>query len=1313
LKSRTHLAAIIDSSGSGRARSGDFKKSSRPRSWARVLAPALAAVVVLALLVAAPAQAKETHVFKESFASAGAGNGQLALAAHSGLAINSETEDLYVADTGNGRVERFEANGTFVAVFGTFTEPTFVAIDNSPGGEGDVYVADTATSTVSKFEADGTPITTWGTAGQLTEAGGHLFENIKGIAVGPAGRLFVLVNETQLLRLEADGTFLDELTLSRLTLPLGIAVDPTGKIFKVNIELSVQEYGPAGENLGTVTPEGGAGGLAPSAALGVDPATGDLYVATTEKAELPRHAIDRYAFNGSGEVLEPGGGTCVPQEGVGCLPTDSFGSEAESGGEIESPAGLAVGPAGAVYLGDAGKQRIDLFDPVTVPDVTTEAATELKAHSAQLNGTVTAAGGVATCRFLWGTTEALSETPIPCISPIAAGATEPVSVTLTGLAPNTTYFFRLEAENPNGLNPGEASQTQHFTTPGPAAIAATFATEVSADSATLNAGIEVHGVPTSYRFDYGTTPAYGTSVPIPEAPLGSGTSQVSVSQRVQGLLAATTYHFRVVTRTEIEPGVFEETHGPDTAFTTQTTTAFPLPDGRQWQLVSPPDKRGGVIEPIVFPGVVQSAADGSALSYFANAPTETSAAGYSFKVQALSTRDSSGWGSTDIATPHRRPTGGAGGWPEYVFFSADLSAGLIQPWGVFNPNLSPEASEQTPFLRVLDGCQASCYRPVITAANALPGFGEELECEEGNPLFEGQAHVQCGPRFVGSTADLAHIALISKAPLVPDAGRGQLYEWSDGAVQQVSLLPENEAGEELPPANGGNEVQFGVGRASNETSQASSGRHAISADGSRVIWTWQGVGLYLRDTTADRTLQLDLAEEACLEAGECESGGGRFQIASADGSRVFFTDEHRLTADASQPGGADLYECEIIVEDSGLACDLTDLTPELGGERSQVLGGVLGSSEDGSDLYFVANGRLADNVVDHGAGPESAQAGNCELNGVEGQTCNLYRLHEGTVSFIAILSGVDAYNWFNQDESQPVRISASGRWLAFMSSRSLTGYDNRDAVSGQPDAEIYEYDASTGRLSCASCDPSGARPHGMEASQLNSSSASESLVKGIWNPFGWVSAMTPANSTFQGGGHQSRVLSDSGRLFFNSLDALVPGDSNSNWDVYQSEPVGVGTCSSGTPGFQASTGACLGLISAGTSGKQSAFLDASESGADVFFLTSSRLDPSRDVDSARDVYDAHECSAEVPCFPAAEPPPPACAGDACQQPATPPVDATPGSLTFNGAGNLKECPKGKQLKKGKCVKKKHHKKKSPNKHSKSKRTAGHKSGGGK
>ena len=62
---------------------------------------------------------------------------------------------------------------------------------------------------------------------------------------------------------------------------------------------------------------------------------------------------------------------------------------------------------------------------------------------------------------------------------------------------------------------------------------------------------------------------------------------------------------------------------------------------------------------------------------------------------------------------------------------------------------------------------------------------------------------------------------------------------------------------------------------------------------------------------------------------------------------------------------------------------------------------------------------------------------------------------------------------------------------------------------------------------------------------------------------------------------------------------------------------------------------CIGLISSGTSSQESAFLDASENGDDVFFLTAAQLVPA-DTDDAYDIYDAHVCSEASPCTSSSE-----------------------------------------------------------------------------
>src|SRR5581483_10003297 len=178
--------------------------------------------------------------------------------------------------------------------------------------------------------------------------------------------------------------------------------------------------------------------------------------------------------------------------------------------------------------------------------------------------------------------------------------------------------------------------------------------------------------------------------------------------------------------------------------------------------------------------------------------------------------------------------------------------------------------------------------------------------------------------------------------------------------------------------------------------------------------------------------------------------------------------------------------------------------------------------------------------------------------------------------------------------------------------------------------------------------------------------------RGVWS--GWVAATVPGWLQFRIGdsADQPRYLSDSGRLFFNSGDALVPQDVNGTQDVYEWEPSGVGGCSAASATFNERSGGCVGLISSGTSAEESGFLDASEDGGDVFFLTFSKLQP-QDYDNALDVYDAHECTSAAPCFPVAVPQPPACStADACRaapvpQPA---IFGAPSSATFSGAGNV-------------------------------------------
>ena len=698
-----------------------------------------------------------------------------------------------------------------------------------------------------------------------------------------------------------------------------------------------------------------------------------------------------------------------------------------------------------------------------------------------------------------------------------------------------------------------------------------------------------------------------------------------------------------------------------------------LPDGRRWELVSPPDKHGAAIDPIggtvgSGPGAptVQASEDGNALAYGSVGPVVKEPEGPRNPETAplISTREPghNEWSTQEIGTPNFSRAEGAASsvGEEYRLFSPDLSVGLLEPFSfqedpLEEPPLSPEnvTGEKTLYLRHngVSPCkitETACYAPLVTAAN---------DSGESEPGKKTQFGAQL--RFELATPDLTHVVLHSKVALTQGSpSAGGLYEWEAGApagapLKLISLLPNGEAEPAALPAGEPQEEE------SNGT------RHAISKNGSRILWTGKqerethGEGvevthLYMRNTAKESTIQID-APQGVEEHIEAEAL--RYEDASSDGSRVFFADHDPLTTTSKQTpthhgeeehtNASDLYACEVTEVGGTDACTLSDLTVGHNAPSGEVLG-VLGSSDDGSEVYFVANGALAP-----GASP-----GNCAGPGfaaTSSGTCNLYFEHhngepghEGWEQprFIATVSQEDSPTWQPAEggtglEKHTSRVSPNGRYVAFMSDRSLTGYDTRDAnpqAKGARDEEVYLYDAAEEHLVCASCNPDGERPLGVEDRNSDEGAGLAVDRPKIWQETpaeeeggartsfqahrlaGSIPGWTPVGKdTF----YQSRYLSDEGRLFFNSASDLVPAARNHEENVYEYEPPGVGGCAS-SPG-------CVAVISGGTSEHESFFLDASVGGNDVFFGTDEQL-VAADQDAITDAYDAHVCTSASPCL---------------------------------------------------------------------------------
>jgi hypothetical protein len=1225
----------------------------------------------LALILAIAGLLAMTPVASAATTFAGAGEGSGEVDNPVGVAVDQLFGTVYVADESNHRIDEFDSSGRFLLAFGfgvlngpeelqTCTvacregvqgpdagqiRPRSVAVDNSAGASsGDIYVSDVFQHRVEKFSPSGELLLIFG--GDVNKTTGE-----------------DVCTKAQIESGDTCGTGTPGSGPGELSNPFGnpVSVDSLGDVWVGDVD-RLEEFSSAGAFMS----EAELAGAGEIQSLAVDP-SGDLFVKSALVAGVRKFAPDGAPVPAYPVLDETGRPLTLTLDGWGDLfvgdgtnPYRFLEYEAASGLQTEVfGAGEVLGApgGGAVAFGDTAKVLYGVSSeccedsaaqtftlPPAGPIVQSGGTHTSEVHktAATMEATIVPEGKATTFHIQYiseaqfkqdGETFGSGTLTTPESASIGEDFSEDrVSATVTGLEVETAYRFRVIATNSDGTATGE---TNAFTTLPPLRIESSYALDVTATSAALGAQIDPLGETATYRFEYISQAAYredgesfsgpqpANSIPQPDRGIGAEEEGIEVIQRLQGLAPDTVYRYRVVALDSVAP---DGIAGPTRSFTTQGTGgSLVLSDGRDWELVSPPDKHGAGILPIfgLAPGT-EAAASGGAMAYLTTAPTEAEPAGNSNFTQVLSARGSNGWTSRDIAIPHNESTGLTTSVDEYRTFSSDLSLGLVQPFGAFNPSLSEEASEQGPYLRSDNAhgdsgafCSSACYRPLVTGApgfeNVRPGaeFGVNaiggVKCPP-EPL--------CGPQLLATTPDLAHVVLYSRAGLTSTPGdEGGLYEWSGGRLQLVSILPGgNPAAQGSSPGGGSS----GVGSVITPTVV----RNAVSADGSRVYFT-NGNVLYAREgigTPQARTIAVP---------------GGAFQTASADGSRVFVLaggqlSEFSLESEASVP----------------LATGVL---------------GVIGASEDGSSVYFVADSALT-------AGQENAQGEKAE----PGQP-NLYLSRDGSTAFIATLSAKDSPDW---GDGQPdlmlltARVSPDGGWLAFMSQRSLTGYDNRDAVSGMPDQEVFLYrgpGGDEGVLACASCDPTGARPQGIEYRHLEISNGA-GLVgggSGVWPESEWLAANIP---TWTSPYYQSRYLSDSGRLFFNSSDALVPQDTDGAEDVYQYEPSGVGDCSAESVVFGRASNGCVSLISSGTSPEESAFLDAGESGADVFFLTAAKLS-SQDPDSSLDVYDAHQCSTSAPCFAPPAPPPPACEGDACQSPAAAPSDPTPGSLTFHGPGN--------------------------------------------
>jgi DNA-binding beta-propeller fold protein YncE len=500
------------------------------------------------------------YEFAGYFGSAGSGDGQLS--SPRDIAVSASNGDIYVADTGNHRIVRFDSQGNFISTWGwgvedgaaefevctsgcqaglggsspgEFETARYVEVDNSEGpSAGDVYVGDSGDALVQKFDASGDLIESWGTEGQMDFVKGG---QLRGITVGTAGDLFAVTSDTTWTQLGQDGVFRSQIKTEAffgLGSPGGggIEVDTFGGYYEA--QPSEEAYGVRFRNPASAIYSGHAVPTQANAGLAIDRASNDLYVNGGSYIEQFATDVPPGCSSANGGGLS----------GLGCGATDTFGE-----GDLSGATGLAFDPSTRfVYAANTSANNVAFFSPLPVPAVETGGAEKLSPASAKLTGHLDPGGGqVSECYFEYGPEETYGSGVIPCTQTTPIGSAIEVSAELGGLEPFSTYHYRLVAIDSNGKGFPAYGHDRTFTVvpEEPPVVSGASSMNESPSGTTLSADINPHSAPTFYRFEYGPGAGYGLQTPL-AGPLDEDEVDHSVSVQISNLSPGMTYHFRAV-----------------------------------------------------------------------------------------------------------------------------------------------------------------------------------------------------------------------------------------------------------------------------------------------------------------------------------------------------------------------------------------------------------------------------------------------------------------------------------------------------------------------------------------------------------------------------------------------------------------------------------------------------------------------------------------------------------------------------------------------------------------------------------------------